>query len=79
MSRPGGKKRGVKSHPNHSPRKMLDHLCPPIPEGYTQFTTPEFTDDPGVARARWETYLRAVARLTPNPRLTRTTPRIKTR
>lgn len=71
MSRPGGKKRGVKSHPNKSPRAALDHKCPRIPEDYTQFLTPDYTDDALLARARWESYLRQVARLSPNPRTTR--------
>ena len=72
MSRPGGKKRGVKSFRNtSSPRKDRDHKCPPFPKEYEQFTTPEYTDDVGKARQNWHRYLLAVRRLEPNPRRTR--------
>lgn len=68
MSRPGGKKRGLKSHANHSPRRELDHKCPRYPADYHQFRTPDFTEDLGDAQRHWFAYLREVQRLEPNPR-----------
>jgi hypothetical protein len=70
MSRPGGKKRGVKSTgpgPHHAPGGEAKHPKKPFPRAYTVVVTP-----PGIrpgdsirdANAAWFTWLRIISNLT---------------